>query len=310
MRLCRFERQQTQQIGFFDDTTVIPLAAAAAKVSVSLPAIDGLTTALPGGSHRQTVRDIQQRLAQLPVGDLAALRVPTDSVKLLVPVPSPTKLLLLAGNYSKHIEEGGGKATERAQTFPYVFMKPPLTTLTNPGDPVRIPEVSPNHIDWELELGVIIGRTAKSVKEADALNYVAGYTVVNDISDRKFRPNSGRTQREKDGFFDWLHGKWHDTFCPMGPCVLPADELADPQSLHMTLKVNGGVEQDGSTAEMVFPVAAIIEFISSFVTLVPGDIISTGTTSGVGHAKGKFLKAGDVMEASIEKIGTLRSPVI
>ena len=95
----------------------------------------------------------------------------------------------------------------------------------------------------------------------------------------------------------------------MGPCVLPADELADPQTLHMTLNVNGHVEQDGSTSEMVFPVAAIIEFISLFVTLVPGDIISTGTTSGVGHAKGKFLKAGDVMEASIEQIGTLRNPV-
>ncbi len=310
MRLCRFELQQIQQIGFYDDLTVIPLAAAAAKVGVSLSALDGLGAALPGGSQRQQVREIQQRLAQLSSGDVAALRVSTDSVKLLVPVPSPSKLLLLAGNYSKHIEEGGGKATERAQTFPYVFMKPPLTTLNHPGDPVRIPEVSPNHIDWELELGVIIGRTAKNVKEADALCYVAGYTVVNDISDRKFRPNPGRTQREKDGFFDWLHGKWHDTFCPMGPCVLPADELADPQTLHMTLKVNGGVEQDGSTAEMVFPVAAIIEFISSFVTLVPGDIISTGTTSGVGHAKGKFLKAGDVMEASIEQIGTLRSPVV
>lgn len=310
MRLCRFERQQTQQIGFYDDTTVIPLTAAAAKVGVTLPSMDGLAAALPGGSQRQQVREIQQRLAQLPAGDVAALRVPAESVKLLVPVPSPSKLLLLAGNYSKHIEEGGGKATERAQTFPYVFMKPPLTTLTNPGDPVRIPEVSPNHIDWELELGVIIGRTAKNVKEADALNYVAGYTVVNDISDRKFRPNSSRTQREKDSFFDWLHGKWHDTFCPMGPCVLPADELPDPQTLHMTLKVNGNTEQDGSTAEMVFPVAAIIEFISSFVTLVPGDIISTGTTSGVGHAKGKFLKAGDVMEAWIEQIGTLQSPVV
>lgn len=310
MRLCRFELQQTQQIGFYDDTTIIPLAAAAAKVGVSLSSMDGLAAALPGGSQRQQVREIQQRLAQLPAGDLTALRVPTESVKLLVPVPSPSKLLLLAGNYSKHIEEGGGKATERAQTFPYVFMKPPLTTLNHPGDPVCIPEVSPNHIDWELELGVIIGRTAKNVKEADALNYVAGYTVVNDISDRKFRPNPGRSQREKDGFFDWLHGKWHDTFCPMGPCVLPADELADPQTLHMTLKVNGHVEQDGSTAEMVFPVAAIIEFISSFVTLVPGDIISTGTTSGVGHAKGKFLKPGDVMEASIEQIGTLRSPVV
>jgi len=310
MRLCRFESKSVPQFGFFDDTTVIPLAAAATKLRVACPPQDSLLAILPGGAQRSAVQNIQQLLGQLSASDLAALRVPADSVKLLVPVPSPSKLLLLAGNYSKHIEEGGGKATERAQTFPYVFMKPPLTTLNHPGDPVRIPEVSPNHIDWELELGVIIGRTAKNVKEADALNYVAGYTVVNDISDRKFRPNSGRTQREKDGFFDWLHGKWHDTFCPMGPCVLPADELSDPQSLHMTLKVNGHVEQDGSTAEMVFPVAAIIEFISSFVTLVPGDIISTGTTSGVGSAKGKFLKAGDVMEAWIEKIGALRSPVL
>ena len=309
MRLCRFEFQQAQHIGFYDDTSVISLATSAAKVGVSLAPLDGLTAVLPGGSQRHPVREIQQRLAQLPTSELSALRIPFEVVKLLVPVPSPTKLLLLAGNYSKHIEEGGGKATERAQTFPYVFMKPPLTTLTNPGDPVHIPEVSPNHVDWELELGVIIGRTAKNVKEADALNYVAGYTVVNDISDRKFRPNLGRTQREKDSFFDWLHGKWHDTFCPMGPCVLPADEVADPQSLHMTLKVNGNVEQDGSTSEMVFPVAAIIEFISSFVTLVPGDIISTGTTAGVGHAKGKFLKPGDVMEAWIEQIGTLRNPV-
>lgn len=310
MRLCRFETNHTPQLGFFEDSTVIPLAAAAAKLGLALSSLDSLLPALPGGAWRQTIQDLQQRLGQLPASELAALRLPVDSVKLLVPVPSPSKLLLLAGNYSKHIEEGGGKATERAQTFPYVFMKPPLTTLNHPGDPVRIPEVSPNHIDWELELGVIIGRTCKGVKETDALNYVAGYTVVNDISDRKFRPNPGRSPREKDGFFDWLHGKWHDTFCPMGPCVLPADELADPQKLHMTLKVNGHVEQDGSTAEMVFPVAAIIEFLSSFVTLVPGDIISTGTTSGVGSAKGKFLKPGDVMEAWIEQIGTLRSPVV
>jgi 2-keto-4-pentenoate hydratase/2-oxohepta-3-ene-1,7-dioic acid hydratase in catechol pathway len=188
-------------------------------------------------------------------------------------------------------------------------MKPPLTTLTNPGDPVKIPAVSPNSIDWELELGVIIGKRCKAANESDALGYVAGYTVVNDISDRKFRPNAGRANRDKDGFFDWMHGKWHDTFCPMGPCVLPADELDDPQSLHMTLSVNGQVEQDASTAEMVFPVAAVVAFISSFVTLEPGDIISTGTPSGVGAAKNRFLKAGDRIEARIENIGVLRNPV-
>jgi 2-keto-4-pentenoate hydratase/2-oxohepta-3-ene-1,7-dioic acid hydratase in catechol pathway len=132
---------------------------------------------------------------------------------------------------------------------------------------------------------------------------------VNDISDRVFRPNPGRNQRPKDTFFDWQHGKWHDTFCPMGPCVLPADDCPDPQQLKMTLKVNGQIEQDASTADMVFPVAAVVSFVSSFVTLEPGDIISTGTPDGVGHAKGKYLKRGDVVEAAIEGIGVLRNPV-
>src|SRR5690606_22279427 len=107
----------------------------------------------------------------------------------------PNKLFLLAGNYAQHIEEGGGVAAEREETFPYVFMKPPTTTLTHPGQPIRIPGVSPNYVDWELELAVIIGREAKGVKEAEALDYVAGYTIINDISDRKFRPNPNRKQR-------------------------------------------------------------------------------------------------------------------
>jgi 2-keto-4-pentenoate hydratase/2-oxohepta-3-ene-1,7-dioic acid hydratase in catechol pathway len=189
-------------------------------------------------------------------------------------------------------------------------MKPPGTTLTHPGDPVRIPAVSPDKIDWEIELGVILGRRCRNVSERDALACVAGYTIVNDISDRGFRPNPHRIKRPKDGYFDWLHGKWHDTFCPMGPCVVSAADVADPQSLSLRLTVNGHVEQDASTAEMVFPVAAVIEFISSFVTLEPGDIISTGTPDGVGMAKNKFLKPGDVLEAAISGIGVLRNPVV
>jgi len=310
MRLCRFEHDGQAQVGFYSEDSVIPLAAAAEFVGVDINVDDCLISCLPGGENREQVLAVQAKLTNHLDEELGELKLDTDAVKLLVPNPNPTKLLLLAGNYAKHIEEGGGRAEERARTFPYVFMKPPLTTLTNPGDPVRIPEVSPDHVDWELELGVVIGRQAKGVSEAEALDYVAGYTVINDISDRKFKPNPGRAEREKDGFFDWLHGKWHDTFCPMGPCVLPSDECPDPQQLHLTLKVNGEVEQDGSTSEMVFPVAAIVEFLSSFVTLEPGDIISTGTTSGVGAAKGKFLKSGDTLEASIEHIGVLRNPVV
>ncbi len=309
MRLCRFETDGRVRVGWYEDETVVPLDALAAAVGIDWPEGDSLLPFLPGGEAHAAIEELQRRTADSFDEDIAPLRLPVESVRLKVPVPRPAKLMLLAGNYSKHIEEGGGRAEEREKTFPYVFMKPPSTTLTNPGDPVILPAVSPDHIDWELELGVVIGKRCKGVTESEALSYVAGYTVINDISDRRFRPNPNRHQREKDGFFDWLHGKWHDTFCPMGPCVLPANECSDPQSLAMRLTVNGEVEQEGSTAEMVFPVAAVIEFISSFVTLEPGDVISTGTTAGVGAAKGKFLRSGDVMEAWIESIGTLRNPV-
>ncbi|MEX2286617.1 MAG: fumarylacetoacetate hydrolase family protein [Planctomycetaceae bacterium] len=308
MRLCRYEHRGATHVGFYLDEAVISLTGASQSLGVDLAPANSLLPFLTGGSARRAVLDLERRLAGMPEAKRSA-QTPAADVSLLVPIPAPSKLMLLAGNYSKHIEEGGGKAEERARTFPYVFMKPPSTTLTHPGRPVKIPAVSPNHIDWELELAVIIGKRCKGVDEANALGCVAGYTIVNDISDRKFRPNPSRAQREKDGYFDWLHGKWHDTFCPMGPAVLPADELPDPQSLHMTLKVNGEIEQDASTAEMVFPVSAVVAFISSFVTLEPGDIISTGTPSGVGSAKGKFLKPGDMLEAAIEKIGVLRNPV-
>src|SRR5262249_54337925 len=158
-----------------------------------------------------------------------------------------------------------------------------------------IPRCSPDHIDWECELGVVVGRRCRDVGEGEALGYVAGYTVVNDISDRKFTPNPGRKPRERDRFFDWMHGKWHDTSCPVGPCILSADAVPDPQALHIHLTVNGEVKQDAGTAQMVFPVAAVLAFLSGFVTLEPGDIISTGTPSGVGSATGTYLKPGDLV---------------
>lgn len=309
MRLCRFQHQGRIHVGFYEDRTVLPLSAAARIAGVSLETGADLLPVLPGGALRGTVLDLQTQLAHSDRAAVERASLAVSDVKLLVPIAHPSKLILLAGNYSKHIEEGGGRAAERRETFPYLFLKPPLTTLTHPGDPIRIPAVSPDQIDWEIELGVVMGREAKGVSEADALQYVAGYTVVNDVSDRAFHPNPHRIPRPKDEFFDWQHGKWHDTFCPMGPCVLPADETPDPQQLKLQLRVNGVVEQDASTAQMIFPVAAIIEFISQFVTLVPGDVISTGTPHGVGKAKGKFLKRGDRVEAEIGGIGVLANPV-
>jgi 2-keto-4-pentenoate hydratase/2-oxohepta-3-ene-1,7-dioic acid hydratase in catechol pathway len=313
MRICRFESAAEPRIGLYDEAGVVDLARLGAEVGVPLPepTLDLLDYLPPTGRLAGEAQRLAGRFAELPAERQRTLRQPLDSLRLLVPIAAPTKVILLAGNYAEHIREGGGIAAERQDTFPYFFWKPPSTTLTHPGDPVRIPAVSPDHVDWELELGVVIGQRCRAVAEADALRYVAGYTICNDISDRKFRINPARKQRDKDGFFDWLHGKWHDTFLPMGPCVLSAAALPNPQTLRMTLRLNGQVMQDASTAQMVFPVAAIVSILSSFVTLEPGDVISTGTPSGVGNARKPpvYLKPGDRMEAEIERIGILHSPV-
>ena len=316
MRLCRFALDDLILTGFYNDDHVIPIDQAAEAYSEDLgvefvlPTTNDLIDLLPpDGTSYPALCDLHDWVESLDIIRREELAIAIDDVRLLVPIKSPCKLLLLAGNYAAHVAERGGIAAERSETFPYVFMKPPSTTLTHPGEPVIIPRISPDHVDWECELGVIIGRRCRRVEEAEALDYVAGYTVVNDISDRKFQPNPGRKPRERDRFFDWLHGKWHDSFCPMGPCVLTADSVEDPQDFSVRLTVNGEVKQNASTAQMVFPVAAIVSFLSQFVTLEPGDIISTGTPSGVGSSTGTYLKPGDILRASISGIGTLENPV-
>jgi 2-keto-4-pentenoate hydratase/2-oxohepta-3-ene-1,7-dioic acid hydratase in catechol pathway len=311
MRLCRFQDRDRVEVGFYEDTRVVRVSKAAnlfrdaTGEQIDLPSGDDLLSFLPPsnvGPHVEKLADwVADNMGSFDDDVAPGL----DDIELLVPVPRPNKLLLLAGNYAAHVEEGGEIAVERAETFPYFFMKPPSTTLRPSGGMVELPAVSPATIDYELELAVIIGRTAKGVPEANALDYVAGYTIINDISDRKFRPHPHRRGRERDKFFDWLHGKWHDGCCPCGPCVASSKAIPDPQRLSMQLRVNDQIRQDATTALQVFPVAAVIEFISSFVTLEPGDIISTGTPSGVGGPQGLFLRSGDRIEGSIESIGTL-----
>jgi 2-keto-4-pentenoate hydratase/2-oxohepta-3-ene-1,7-dioic acid hydratase in catechol pathway len=310
MRLCQFGSEDRPRVGLYDERRVVPLVEAAASFAAAtgrtldLPASTDLLDFLPpDGPGFAAARELAAWAEAAP--DAPAV----EPRELLVPVPRPYKIFLLAGNYAEHIREGGGIAAERAETFPYVFMKPPSTTLTHPGRPIRLPRAAPEAVDWELELAVVVGRRAKHVSEADALKFVAGYTVVNDISQRRYRPNPGRKKRDRDAFFDWLHGKWFDTFCPIGPCVTSADAIPDPQSLRLRLEVNGTVRQDATTAQQIFPVAAVIEFISRMVTLEPGDIISTGTPAGVGSTTGTFLQAGDVMRGTIDGIGTLVTPV-
>lgn len=311
MRVCRYAENGESRVAFYHDEFILPLERAVAlyseagKGAAAELAKAGLLDCLPpDGSVNAVAREVAAWVESN--ADAARERgIAADQAQLLAPIARPPKLFLLAGNYAKHIEEGGGVAVMRKETFPYVFMKP-ITTINHPGSTVKIPDISPNHIDWEAELGIVIGRKAKGVTEADALNYVAGYMVINDISDRKFRPNPDRKQREKDGFFDWLHGKWHDGFCVMGPCITSSDTIPDPQTLALKLTVNGDVKQDANTSQMIFPAAGVIEFISSFVTLEPGDVISTGTAAGVGNASSTYFKPGDEVAVSFDKIGVLK----
>ncbi len=317
MRLCRFTHQGRLQIGIYSEKTIVPLAAGAAAYESSThekldlaESGDLLDYLGPKGKGYAAAKKlaawVEANDGKLPT----SAELKTADVQLHVPIPRPNKLILLAGNYNEHIAEGGGKTTERERTFPYLFMKPPSTTLVDPGKQVVIPRASPGAIDWELELAIVIGERCKHVPESDALRVVAGYTVVNDISDRKFRPNANREKRDKDAFFDWQHGKWHDSFCPCGPCVASTDAIPDPQGLEMKLLLNDEVKQNATTKQQIFPVAAVIEFVSNIVTLEPGDIIATGTPAGVGNATGTYVKPGDTLKASIAGIGTLVSPIV
>ena len=314
MRLCRYQHNGTVEVALYYEDKIVPLNRVADELKVRMPTQSNniLDFLPPAGASAKAAIDLANRFGKLTPAEQRRLSRPMKEVRLRVPVPEPKKIILLAGNYAAHIIEGGGQAPERQETFPYFFIKPPSTTLTHPGDPIKIPSVSPDHVDWEIELGVIMGRTCRHVTEKMALSYVAGYTVCNDVSDRRFRINPKRKQRDKDSFFDWLHGKWHDTFLPMGPCVLSAASVPDPQKMRLNLKVNGKIMQDASTAQMIFPCAAIISILSEFVTLEPGDIIVTGTPSGVGNARKPpiYLHPKDTVEAEIEGIGVLRNPVV
>lgn len=230
-----------------------------------------------------------------------------DDVQLLAPV-MPRKLLCLAGNYAEHIEEGGGNCPGKETMTPRFFMKPATTTVTHPGDSIFITS-NCQHIDWEVEMGVVIGRRCKCVSAAEAEDCILGYTLVNDVSERKLKITDKREERDMDGFFDWLNGKWLDTFAPMGPCITTTDEIADPLNLRISLSVNGQLKQDGNTGQMIFTPPELIEFITQFVTLEPGDVISTGTPAGVGSTSGAFLKDSDEVVGELEGVGKLTNPV-
>ncbi len=308
MRLCRYIAGGELGWGLYESTSVVACHhAIAATLGPGL--LESWEAAWPtdGPLWARLMTELQTIATSAPP---ACPRIAIDEVQLLPPVARPPKLLLLAGNYAEHVREQGGVAAEKQRTFPYVFMKPPSTTLIGCGATFQIPPHSPHKLDHEVELGVIIGRRIKHATVEEARGSIAGYTVINDLSDRGYRPNPQRETRPRDTFFDWQHGKWHDGSCPCGPCMILADAVADPHQLRLKLSIDGDVRQDGNTNQMIFSIYELIQFISSIMTLEPGDIISTGTPSGVGNATGRYLQAGTTMSAEIEGIGQLVTPIV
>ncbi len=227
-----------------------------------------------------------------------------SDIQLAAPIPRPRKNLMCLGwNYADHAKETAlirGQDT-KAPEYPVIFTKAPTTVNSPYGNIIIDPQVSVE-IDWEVELAVIIGNGGKNIPEEDAMSHVFGYTVLNDVSARDLQ------SRHKQFF----KGKSIDGYCPMGPWIVTADEIKDPQQLEVSLRVNGITKQEGNTSMMIFPIRTIIAILSQGMTLEPGDIIATGTPSGVGFVRNppEFLKAGDVMETEVEGIGILRNLVV
>lgn len=219
--------------------------------------------------------------------------------KLLAPL-APPAIFCIGLNYRRHAEEGNSPIP----AFPILFLKNPAA-LQNPGDPILLPtHLKSTQVDYECELGVVIGKTCKNVSKAKALEYILGYTCANDISARDWQGKWGGSQ--------WCRGKTFDTFAPLGPVLVTADEIPNPNTLRIRTILNGETMQDSNTADMIFDVPTLIEFLSGSTTLVPGTIILTGTPQGVGAARKppRFLAAGDKITIEIEKIGSLTNPVL
>jgi 2-keto-4-pentenoate hydratase/2-oxohepta-3-ene-1,7-dioic acid hydratase in catechol pathway len=230
-----------------------------------------------------------------------------DSVQLLAPVPRPPKILCLAGNYAEHWREGGAEAPPKRRHTPEVFVKP-VTTIIGPDAPIRLPGSLCTAVDYEGELVAVIGRPGKNVAVERALEHVAGYTNFNDVSGRKLTVDVARQENARTGWFDWLNGKWFDTFGPLGP-YLAIGEIADPQNLAIETRVNGEVRQHATTGDMIFTIAEMIAWVSRFITLQPGDLLATGTPSGVGATTGRYLQPGDTVEVEVAGLGVLRNTV-
>jgi 2-keto-4-pentenoate hydratase/2-oxohepta-3-ene-1,7-dioic acid hydratase in catechol pathway len=254
-----------------------------------------------------------KKAAANAAGRSTAKGLPLGRTKLLAPVRWPPAIYCAGANYADHAAEMARRMNRPMEPDPHTqglkawhFLKA-SRTLADPGATVKISGVS-DQVDWEVELAAVIGRPAKNVPLAKALSYVAGYTAANDLSarDRGRRPHISDSSPFKA---DWIKHKTFDGSCPLGPWIVPANDIGDPQNLGLKLWVNDVLKQDSNSKDMIFNLAEQIEQLSNAMTLYPGDLILTGTPAGVGSARGEFLKAGDVVKIWIEKIGTLTTKI-
>lgn len=248
--------------------------------------------------------DRWEAVVRASASDRSAKRLDPKSGKILAPLQYPGKILMAGSNYSDHSAEMAARPGQPDRTpavEPYLFLIPARHCVVGTGDPVVVPPFA-GDIDWEVEVALVIGKTARNVPREHAMDYVFGFTVANDVTSRK-------GNRRTDGSFrqDWFSGKGLETFYPMGPAVVPKEDLSLP--LKLKLSVNGHVMQDSDTSHLTFDMPALIAYASARITLDPGDVISTGTPSGVGAGRGVFLKPGDVMTASVQGIGELTNEV-
>lgn len=225
-------------------------------------------------------------------------------VPLLAPLLYPSALICAGANYAKHVREMTGSEFDKSTRRPYFFLKLPQHCVIGPDAPIPLPHTS-QQVDWEVELAVVIGRAGRNVKAADALDHVAGYTIMNDVSARDL----GRRPDWPNWGMDWLGHKSFDGAAPLGPWMVPADAIADPHALDIKLWLNDELQQDSNTSDLIFDINEQIEYLSRLFTLRAGDVISTGTPSGVGRPRGIFLKPGDVIRMEIEDIGEMTNPV-
>jgi len=245
------------------------------------------------------LRDVSHRLSEAVRGGLQP--VPGGASNVAAPF-RPERIFCAASNFIEHANEMGTVLAAKAESKPYMFLKL-RNTVIGPNETIQMPPETAQ-LDWEIELAAVIGQRCRRISVERALDVVAGYSIVNDVSARDLNMRSDYPFK-----FDWFQGKCHDTFAPFGPWIVPAWQINDPQAVHLHLKVNDETMQDDTTANMIWSVREQISYLSTIVTLEPGDVIATGTPTGVGMGRGIYLKDGDRIEATIRGVGTLSNPV-